>query len=181
MVLNHKIYYFIFAIIVALTACNRQPEQQTQSLQTPTKTYDEDLAKANERLLRIENEQIASFIKRYNWSMQESGSGLRYNIFEKKQGKTVAYGSTVSLNYTIQLITGDTIYTSKHEGVKTFTIGQGQEPRGLEEAVLMMRPHEKAQLIVPSHLAYGLIGDGVAIPKRACLVYTIEIINVQHK
>ncbi|MBQ5532463.1 MAG: FKBP-type peptidyl-prolyl cis-trans isomerase [Bacteroidales bacterium] len=40
-----------------------------------------------------------------------------------------------------------------------------------------MRHGAKARLILPSHLAYGSIGDGADIPGFATLVYNIEIIE----
>ena len=41
-----------------------------------------------------------------------------------------------------------------------------------------MREGDKAKAIIPSHLAYGFIGDEKQIPKRATLIYDIEVLNV---
>ena len=48
---------------------------------------------------------------------------------------------------------------------------------GFQEALQHMRHGAKARLILPSHLAYGSIGDGADIPGFATLVYNIEIIE----
>jgi len=40
-----------------------------------------------------------------------------------------------------------------------------------------MRQGDRAKLIVPSHLAFGLLGDLKKIPAGATLVYDIEILG----
>ena len=41
-----------------------------------------------------------------------------------------------------------------------------------------MKVGDKAKFIIPSHLAFGLLGDENKIPKRATLVYDVELIDV---
>ena len=50
---------------------------------------------------------------------------------------------------------------------------------GFHEAVQLMRKGDKAQLILPAHLAYGLSGDNAKIPLASALVCNIEVINLQ--
>jgi FKBP-type peptidyl-prolyl cis-trans isomerase len=43
----------------------------------------------------------------------------------------------------------------------------------------LLRAGDKAKFIVPSHLAYGWIGDSKNIPTRAVLVYDVNVLQVR--
>ena len=58
-------------------------------------------------------------------------------------------------------------------------VGRGGVESGLEEAVLKLRKNSSAILILPPHLAHGLIGDGNKIPPKAILVYKIKVIDIK--
>jgi len=68
-------------------------------------------------------------------------------------------------------------FDSISTGLKKFIIGKGQAENGLEEALLMMKYGDKARLILPPHLAFGLLGDDKKIPRRAIIVYEIEVVD----
>ncbi len=65
------------------------------------------MEKANRYLVRTEKENIANYIRRHGLDMKETGSGLRYHIYEKGTGEKVVSGKTAVLNYTLRLLTGD--------------------------------------------------------------------------
>ena len=56
-------------------------------------------------------------------------------------------------------------------------MGIGGVESGLEEAILKLRKNSVAVLILPSHLAHGLLGDSNRIPPKAALVYKIKVID----
>ena len=62
----------------------------------------------------------------------------------------------------------------------SFEIGKSRVVNGLEEGVLLMKKGGRAKLIVPSHLAFGLLGDPGKIPARAVLVYDVELCDIRH-
>ena len=76
---------------------------------------------------------------------------------------------------------GELLYSSDKDGLKVFLVGRGGVESGLEEAVLHLHKNDKAIVIIPSHLAHGLAGDGKRIPARSTLVYTLKIIDNQNK
>jgi len=83
------------------------------------------------------------------------------------------------LNYKTWLINGNLIYSSDELGQKIFKIGKGGVESGLEEAILMMHVGDKARLVIPSHLAFGLLGDNNKIPPRSTVVYDIELVTLK--
>jgi FKBP-type peptidyl-prolyl cis-trans isomerase len=167
----------LFIVIALLfTACSDDVNDKNSP---PKKPAAESLVKANRYLVKQEKEAIENYISRHGWKMHETGSGLRYSIVEKGNGPQAQKGNVAVLEYTSRLITGDVVYSSAKDGMKTFVIGHGGIESGLEEAVLLMHQGDQARLIIPSHLAFGLLGDDNRIPPRATLIYEIKLIELK--
>jgi FKBP-type peptidyl-prolyl cis-trans isomerase FkpA len=140
---------------------------------------DDTIVKYNRGILKTEDIEIADFIKRYQWKMQTSPSGLRYLIYKQGQGQKATTGKLVTLNYTVRLLDGTLCYSSDRNGPKQFTVGHGGVESGLEEGILLLKVGDRAKFILPSHLAFGLLGDQHKIPQNACLVYDVEVMKIQ--
>jgi FKBP-type peptidyl-prolyl cis-trans isomerase len=172
-----KIFGFVISltIVMLFTCCDSSgPGKQ---IQDPSK-YKEPLIKANEEVARTENEQIEDFIHRHHWNMETTNTGLRYMITKQGIGAKALEGRTVKLSYTLSLLNGDTVYTALKDGPIVFQVGRGQVIAGLEEAILLLKVGDRAKFIIPSHLAYGLIGDQKKIRQKASLVYDVEFISM---
>jgi FKBP-type peptidyl-prolyl cis-trans isomerase len=50
---------------------------------------------------------------------------------------------------------------------------------GLHKAVLNLKQGDKALILIPSHLAHGLLGDSKQVPPQSIILYDIEIILVK--
>ncbi|MBK9290644.1 MAG: FKBP-type peptidyl-prolyl cis-trans isomerase [Bacteroidetes bacterium] len=157
------------------------PAAEHQDDEPATKEADlkESLIKANRYLIRSEEEDIDDFLRRYGWKMQKTGTGLRYSIETPGKGDKARYGQLVTLKYKVMLLTGDVIYDSEQLGLKQFVVGRGGVETGLEEGIVMLRKGDKAKFILPSHLAFGLLGDSEKIPPRTPIVYLIEVVDIQ--
>lgn len=171
----HYIASIVFVFI--LVSCGGHDKDKViiinaDSLKTP-------LINVNKQLVKSEDEQIHDFIKRYGWDMDETGTGLRYLVYKKGNGTKAETGKTAKINFEVKLITGDICYTSKDDGAKEFVIGKSNEISGLEEGILLMKEGDKAKFIIPSHLAFGLHGDEDKIPKRATLIYDVELLEIK--
>lgn len=129
----------------------------------------------NRNILRMEDEDIQLFLKRYEWSPEKKESGLYIQILNEGHGESFKTGDEVTFDYVMQLLDGDTVYTSKTDGVKRFKVDKSEEVTGLHEAVKYLRPGAKARIIMPSYMAYGVAGDGNRIKGRKSLAMTIEI------
>jgi FKBP-type peptidyl-prolyl cis-trans isomerase FkpA len=140
--------------------------------------YKKPLENVNKELVEKENAQIESYIARYQWDMKKTGTGLRYLIYEEGKGSKADTGMRVEIRFKVNLINGVVVYDSKTDGMKTFMLGKAEVESGLEEGILLMKTGDKAKLIIPSHLAFGLLGDENKIPKRATLVYDVELVSV---
>lgn len=175
-----RIYHIVSVIfLLVIVSCSNEREKNNvkvidvDSLKTP-------LTNVNKQLVKNEDEQIRNLIQRYGWKMSETGTGLRYLIYKNGNGEKAAAGKIAKINFEVRLITGDLCYSSKTDGSKEFLIGKSNEISGLEEGILLMKVGDKAKFIIPSHLAFGLLGDEDKIPKRATLIYDVELLEIKN-
>jgi FKBP-type peptidyl-prolyl cis-trans isomerase len=171
-------FRFILLIILTgiLCSCGQHNEPDKR---TNPRNVEESLVKANKALVKTEDQQIEDFIQRYGWKMNETGTGLRYLVYQEGFGTKTEKGNKVALKYSISFLNGDTCYSSDELGNKEFIVGQGGVEAGLEEAILFLKKGDRAKIILPSHLAFGLVGDGNKIPAKATLVYDVELIELK--
>jgi FKBP-type peptidyl-prolyl cis-trans isomerase len=177
---NFKTSIFLFFYSIIFVSCNNNTQYENTNDQNKI-NLKQPLEQANKHLLKTEETEIDDYINRYGWNMQTTNTGLRYMIYKKVDNNiSPEKGSIVKINYTVSLINGITCYTSDSTGPKIFEIGKGQVESGLEEGILLLKKEEKAKFIIPSHLAFGLAGDLNKIPKKATLIYDVELIDVKN-
>lgn len=169
-----KLFILSFGILMLSFAGCKQKNKPTAKA---APISDEQMMSVNEQLLRYEIEWMEQYAERHQWQVKKTPSGIFYEIYHQTNGSPIKNGETVVLNYELKLINGETIYSSKADGPKKFTLGNGEVETGLEEIVSFMHKGEKAHLLIPSHLGYGVAGDMNRIPQKAVLVYDIEVIN----
>lgn len=175
-----KINYNISVGVVLLfiCACSGGGEQSGNE-GTDTRAVEKSLVYANKQAVRVENEQIESFISRHKWIMKATGSGLRYHIYYQGNGIKTEPGRLAVLKYSVRLIDGKEIYSSEKNGLKEFIIGKGGVESGLEEGILLLRVGDRAKFIIPSHLGFGLLGDQNKVPPKSTLIYDLELIALK--
>ena len=129
-------------------------------------------------MIKKDVELIKSYIKRHNWTMQQTESGLWYQVIKEGNGMKAQNDMLVTLKYRVELLDGTLCYTSDSTGYKEVLIGAGKAESGLEEGLLFMHLGGEARFILPPHLAYGLSGDNKQIPPRSILVYQVTFVSV---
>ncbi|MEN8224570.1 MAG: FKBP-type peptidyl-prolyl cis-trans isomerase [Bacteroidota bacterium] len=172
---SYTILLLLFLFSGLLSACRNETES---SKPLSKKALKQPLLEANRHAVKTEEQHIEDFLRRYKWDMAETGSGLRYMIYEKGKGPEAVKGKLAVLDYTLSLITGDVVYTASEDGLMSFLIGKGEVVSGLEEGILLLNVGDKAKFIIPSHLAFGLVGDDNEIPGKATLIYDITLLEL---
>ncbi|OYT17795.1 MAG: peptidylprolyl isomerase [Bacteroidetes bacterium 4572_77] len=172
---------FITLVLIMVSSCSHTDTSDKKSSKISKKEINKYLLDANKHLLKVEDRNIRNFIARYQYQMKETGSGLFYEIYKKGNGEKAQKGKIADLSYRVRLLNGETIYDSSNEGIKEFLIGQGNVESGLEEGILLLSVGDNARFIIPSHLAFGLLGDLNKIPKKSVLIYDIELLNLKDR
>jgi FKBP-type peptidyl-prolyl cis-trans isomerase len=115
-----------------------------------------------------------------NGENMKTASGLDYIEVEAGTGAQAAAGKTVSVHYTGKFQDGKVFDSSIPRGeALTFRLGVGQVIKGWDEGIALMKVGGKAQLIIPSELAYGERGASGVIPPNATLVFDVELVAVK--
>jgi FKBP-type peptidyl-prolyl cis-trans isomerase len=159
--------------LMSMISCN-QSAKRSDTMQT-IGMMDDTLLNYNQQVVQNERQAIEDFIMRYQWKMKTTSTGLWYMIYKNGKGPSAKKGDIVSIFYSVHLLNGELVFKTDSVIPFKFEIGKGKVPNGLEEGVMLMKPGDKAKLIVPSHLAFGLAGDMDKIPNRAILLYDVEM------
>jgi FKBP-type peptidyl-prolyl cis-trans isomerase len=169
----------IASILILLSFWSCRPDPQPQHKTFKEGEVKEVLVEINKNYIEKEDIQIDDYLRRRSWDFNRTASGLRYLIYQQGIGNKPVAGQTVVLEYEISLIRGEVIYSSQRNGPKQFVVDRSDEPSGLHEAVKLMKVGDKAKVVLPSYLAYGLLGDEDKIPTKATLFYDLYLKEVR--
>jgi FKBP-type peptidyl-prolyl cis-trans isomerase FkpA len=173
---NHFFLLFMIPGCIMLSGCHRSaaPEQPRRSAEF----IDDSLINANKQAIQYEDHQIRQYISRMGWQMNETGTGLRYLILDKGNGPKARIGKLARIDYEVRLFSGELCYSSQKTGPKEFKIGSGGVESGLEEGILLLHKGDRVKFILPSHLAFGLVGDQDKIPGRCPVIYDVHLLDL---
>ena len=179
MLKNFNILLLTLVGLIVFGSCNNNTDHNQQNNTVNKSQIKEELEEVNRKLVLKEKEDIDDYIRQHGLEMVRTGTGLCYCI--EKQGDTtlIKTGDIVSLDYVLQTLSGDVIYSSDKGGKLVFLVGCGGVEAGLEEAILHLHKNDEALIIIPSYLAHGLIGDGKRVPPRTTIVYKVKVIENQ--
>lgn len=105
-------------------------------------------------------------------------SGLQYKVVTAvKKGKSPKAEDTVVVHYRGTLTNGEE-FDSSYARKQPATFEVGAVIPGWTEALQLMKPGEKFEVVIPSDLAYGEGGAGQKIGPNAVLQFEIELIEI---
>lgn len=169
---------FLLSLIPLMHFCRQ--EQPRGISEEEFRRVSEAMVGANRILVEKDRASMEAYAESMEWDMQESQTGLWFEVYENGTGKTLAdKGMVISLEYEVSLIDGTICYSSDSLGYKTFLIGSGGVESGLEEGVLLLKEGDRARFIMPPHLAHGFTGDGNRIPQRAIIIYDVRVVKIE--
>ena len=178
--IKYRSLCFTFCVMFFISCSNRKENHIPPSTDEKNDKK-ETMMEVNKYLVKKDSEIIESYVERLGWDMNETASGLWYEIYHKGSGRKANSGMEATISYTIKLLDGTLCYEVTSENPKTFLIGQGGVESGLEEGILLLQEGDKARFIMPPHLAHGLIGDDDKIPSRATIIYDLTLISLSEK
>ncbi len=164
-----------FVLFLAVLFSCKEEQQKPETILVPSANETADM---NKTWNQEEQELIHQFIQRKGWEMKETESGLHYLIYNPGKGEKAEPGMKAMIEYSISLLDGTVLYSSKEIGPKPFHIEKDNVEQGLHEGVTYMRVGDKAKIIVPFYLAHGLMGDHAKIPPLASLVFDVRLLGL---
>lgn len=167
--------YLSILLVFCLLSCGN--EQNPDKSPVPPKK--EELIQKHKDRIQTEEDRIDAYVRRRDWEMKETGTGLRYLILEEGEGALANEGQTAVVKYKISLLNGRECYASKEGETESFLIGEDAVESGLHEGIQFMNKGASAVLITPPHLAHGLLGDRDKIPANATLVFEIKLVDLK--
>ncbi|AFK03904.1 peptidylprolyl isomerase FKBP-type [Emticicia oligotrophica DSM 17448] len=128
--------------------------------------------------LRSEDQIIDDYVAAAKLPLTEKTStGLRFlRTLEAPTGTQLKVGLSTVVKYTGYLASTGKQFDS---GQLTVGLGDGAVVKGFEEGLLKMRVGEKAVLVFPSTLGYGVNGSNTTIPPYAPLIFNVEIVSAK--
>lgn len=166
----------VLCALMLIASCKTPVQEQATGDGDHT---EESFIETNRYMRERNRDHIMAFIKRADWNMNETPTGLWYGILEQGEGPRVETGKFVSYTYTTRLITGKICYSADTTAPKKIVVGKGNIEAGLEEGLLLMREGSKARFMIPPYLAHGNFGDGDCIPGSSVLLIDVEILEVK--
>lgn len=170
--------YTLIVLAAFLFSCKDQ--EANMIVNNPNWNEDESI-NMNAQFATEEREEIDLFLSTHrDWKMTETGTGLRYMVYQKGTSTDSArVGHTVTVDFEISLLNGDVCYSSAEKGPESFVVEKSDIESGLHEGVQYMGVGDKAKFIIPSHAAHGLIGDTEKIPPLSPVIYDIELLKIE--
>ncbi|MFN4234495.1 MAG: FKBP-type peptidyl-prolyl cis-trans isomerase [Bacteroidia bacterium] len=150
-------------------------EEKKQTPHFSEREFRDTMIKVNKKFVETENDRINKYIQRRGLKVTETGTGLRYVITHKGTGMQAKNGMIARVKYKVSLLNGTVCY-DKTNTYEEFLIGMDDVESGLHEGITYMHVGDKAILILPTHLAHGLIGDLNKIPPQSTIIYEIELL-----
>ncbi len=128
---------------------------------------------------KLPPEDLAIVEQRWPEAVRTS-TGLRTILLRPGHGAKPVRGDQVSVNYTGSLLNGKVFDQNQDpQNPFTFRVGRGQVIDGWEYGLQLMQEGEKRLFIVPYELGYGTRGNLPKIPRRATLVFEVELLKVE--
>ena len=108
-----------------------------------------------------------------------TASGLQYRIITEGSGtENPSQSSIVTVHYSGKLTDG-TEFDSSYKRNQPASFPVNGVIRGWTEALQLMHVGDKWELTIPSDLAYGRQGAGIAIPPDAILIFEVELLEIK--
>lgn len=167
----------IISVISLATSCgNEETPKRKKDIAIPK----DSMINRNKEWAIQEKAVIEDYVARKQWNVITTGTGLKYIVYEKKDSNlpTAKDGQIVTVDYKIYLLEDDSLCYASEGIPESFKVKMDNVESGLHEAMTYLREGEKAKVILPSWLAFGLIGDMDKIPPQSPLVYDIHLLKI---
>lgn len=165
---------WIYILPFLLLACTEEPEPEQPEINwTPQNST--DLGK--ELAIQAELEIKLYLEGNKELKMKETGSGLRYYIYEVGEGDSIRSGDVAEIEYVIATLDGRVCSKTEDDEYEELLVDKSEIETGIQEGIKLLRVGDKAKFIIPSHIGHGLVGDMNNVPPLTTLLVDITILG----
>ena len=162
----------LFVLLLLASCGERAPQIPANKL--PDDSFSTDLMELNREFAELEDAEINHYIDSLHLDMQQTATGLRYWIVNAGDGDFLQKGDKVTFDYTIRLLDNTLCVENS---LKTIELGKGAIERGIEEAIRLLKVRGNGKFIIPSHLAFGVVGYKNCVPPWTPVFCEISLIK----
>jgi FKBP-type peptidyl-prolyl cis-trans isomerase len=165
-----------FLLPILFLACGPNKNDQNHTKPINKEAVKKQFEKANRGLIQKESDDMDYYVKSHQMPFIKTSSGIRFYVYSPSaKGDSIRDGEEITMDYTVSLLDGTECYSSAAEGPKTFIVGHENLESGIHKGVQYLKRGDKALILIPSHLAHGLLGDMNKIPPQMPIVYDAQI------
>lgn len=165
----------VIALFFLAATCESKEEKRPMT----QREIDERLLEVNKQMTQNEKARIDEYVEKKSWEMEGTGTGARYWIYENVEGPVAEKGQVAAVKLVVELLDGTEVYRTPEGKSKSFKIEQSDVESGIHEVIQYLSIGDKAKVVLPSHLAYGLAGDMAKIPLKSALVYDLHLVALK--
>lgn len=173
----------IFILACLFVACAEKPAQVPMN-KKPVDHTESNIMEANRGLVDIENEDIRHYVDSMKLDFDTTKIGIRYRILAANpSGEQPKRQQHVKITYSLREFDATDFCTNYKDRTEIVNVGNGELSRGIDEAILMLHQGETGEFIIPSYLAFGVVGKGQCIASRTpiyCRI-TLMVVDIQKK
>lgn len=173
----------IFILACLCVSCVEKPAQVPMN-KKPVDRTEANIMEANIGLVAIEDEDIRRYVDSMKLDLDTTKIGIRYKILSSNpSGVQAKRQQGVKITYSLREFDAQDFCANYTDRTEIVNLGTGDLPRGMDEAILMLHQGETGEFIIPSYLAYGVVGKGQCIASRTpiyCRI-TLMVVDIQKK
>jgi len=182
MIKYKNVLFLYFAIIlVLLFSCKNQYQERIDS--APSNNMRDFLIDFTKNMIEDEEKLIDSLLLLSEYPFSKDSTGIRINIDHQLHNDKLGYpedGDYVAVLYNCVVFDQiETISDNTFLDTLTFKIGYSKQMRGLNYAIKLLKVGDKAKIIIPSYLGFGLSGYEESVPPYSTLLLNIKLLNIK--
>lgn len=176
---HYTLIVISLSLLVSLSGCTTPQAPVSQGKGNQSQLL-EDMTRANRLAADHSQAQIEGYLRRHHdSSFSAQANGLYTKIWGTASQAKVQTQNTVKVAYRLELLDGTLLRDLDSAHAETLLLGRRDRTAGLDLLLLMMRPGQQGEALVPAELGYGLQGDGAHVPPNSCLHYTVKWFSLQ--
>lgn len=165
---------------MAIVSCAKQEARRPETRSTGT--FIKESVDRNKALIAQEEAIIEGFINNdstHTYKASKNGFWYAYEKTSPEETYTPKKGDTLSFEYNIIKIAGETIYTKQEIGIQEYVVDKQQIISGLRYGLQLMKKGETVTFLFPSHVAYGYHGDNKKVGTNVPIQSTITLLDIK--